>query len=135
VRRQYLASKQSSVKSKTRRSSGFRNLLWEFNVNEIETKVSQIKKDVNIHELYKEGFDNLRVGFEEFLIENNLNYDVESGSGYFKIYSSVAIESTDIIRTAASFYGNKWFSDVVVTSEETVWYGKVNIFNFIINNK
>lgn len=119
-----MAAKQKSVK--TRRSGGFRNLLWEFNVNEIETKASQIKEEADIHELYKEGFNNLRIGFEEFLTENNLNYDDESG--YFKIYSSVAIESTDIIRTAASFYGNKWFSDVAVTSEDTVWYGKVYIY-------
>lgn len=129
-----MASKQKSVK--IRRSGGFRNLLWEFNVNEIETKVSQIKEEADIHELYKEGFDNLHIGFEEFLNENNLNYDDESG--YFKIYSSVAIESTDIIRTAASFYGNEWFSDVAVTSEDTVWYGKVYIyffFDFIIDNK
>jgi len=125
-----LALKQKSVKSKTRRSSGFRNLLWELKVNEIETKSSQIKKDNDIHRLYKEGFDHLRAGFEEFLaLENNLTYDEEFG--YFKIYSSVAVESTDIIRTAGKFYGNEWFSDVVVSSEETMWYGKV-IFIFIL---
>jgi len=118
-----LASKQTSVRSKTRRSSGFRNLLWELNVNEIESKASQIKQDDDIHRLYKEGFDNLRAGFEEFLTENDITYDDESG--YFKIYSSVAVESTDIIRTAGNFYGNEWFSNVVVSSEENDWYGKV----------
>jgi hypothetical protein len=121
-----LAAKQKSVKSKTRRSSGFRNLLWEFNVNEIATKVSQIKQDDDIHHLYKEGFDNLHAGFDKFLTENNVNYDDEFG--HLKIYSSVAVESTDIVRTAASFYGNEWFSDVIVSSEETDWYGKVYIF-------
>jgi len=55
----------------------------------------QINQDDDIHRLYKEGFDNLRTGFEEFLSENNITYDGESG--YFKIYSSVAVESTDII--------------------------------------
>jgi len=79
----------------TRRSSGFRNLLWEFEFNEIETMVSKIKQDIDIHHLYKEGFDNLRAGFKEFLTLNNTTYDDESG--YFKIYSSVAVESTDII--------------------------------------
>ena len=118
-----MASKQTSVRSKTRRSSGFRNLLWELNVNEIESKASQIKQDDDIHRLYKEGFDNLRAGFEEFLTENDITYDDESG--YFKIYSSVAVESTDIIRTAGNFYGNEWFSNVVVSSEENDWYGKV----------
>ncbi|GBB90457.1 hypothetical protein RclHR1_17400001 [Rhizophagus clarus] len=78
--------------------------------------------DTDIHHLYKEGFDNLHAGFEEFLTENELEYDYESG--HFKIYSSVAVESTDIIRTAGTFYGNEWFSDVVVSSEETAWYGK-----------
>lgn len=118
------------MRTKTRRSSGFRNLLWEFNVSEIETKSSQITQDNDIHHLYKEGFANLRAGFDEFLTENNLTFDDEFG--YFKIYSSVAVESTDIIRTAGKFYGHEWFSDVVVSSEETDWYGKVRIF-FIID--
>ncbi len=87
------------MRTKTRRSSGFRSLLWEFNVSEIESKTSQITQDNDIHHLYKEGFNNLRAGFEEFLIENEINYD-SNESGYFKIYSNVAVESTDIIRTA-----------------------------------
>lgn len=61
-------------------------------------------------------------------MENNLTYDDKFG--FVKIYSSVSIESTDIIRTTGNFYGNDWFSDVVVvSSEETMWYGKV-YFNF-----
>ena len=59
-------------------------------------------------------------------MENNVTYD--ENFGYFKIYSSVAVELTDIIWTAGKFYGNEWFSDVVVSSEETDWYGKVWIF-------
>jgi len=117
------------IRSKKRRDSGFRNLLWEVKVAAIETKSSEIKQDIDIHHLYKEGFDNLRAGLEEFLTENNLTYDKEFG--YFRIYSNVAVESTDIIRTAGKFYGKEWFSDVVVSSEETMWYGKV-IFVFII---
>ena len=80
-------------------------------------------QDDNIHHLHKEGFNNLRAGFNEFLKENEIIYNNEFG--YFKIYSSVAVESTDIIRTAGKFYGNEWFSDVVVSGEETEWYGKV----------
>jgi hypothetical protein len=100
-----LASKQRSVKSKTRRFSGFRALLWKFNVNELETKVSHIKQDDDVHHLHKEGFDNLRAGFEEFLTENDLTYDEEFG--YFKIYSSVVVESTNIIQTSGNFYSNE----------------------------
>ena len=127
------------MRTKTRRSSGFRNLLWEFNVSEIETKSSQITQDNDIHHLYKEGFANLRAGFDEFLTENNLTFDDEFG--YFKIYSSIAVESTDIIWTAGKFYGHEWFSDVAVSSEETNWYGKVwyryimYFMIFIIDNK
>ena len=80
-------------------------------------------QDNDIHHLYKEGFANLRAGFDEFLTENNLTFDDEFG--YFKIYLSVAVESTDIIRIAGKFYGHKWFSDVAVSLEETNWYGKV----------
>lgn len=36
----------------------------------------------------------------------------------------MAVESTDIIRTSENFYGNEWFSNVVVSSEKTDWYGK-----------
>ena len=128
------------VKTNTRRSSGFRNLLWKLNVSEIKTKSSQITQDNDIHHLYyKEGFANLHAGFDKFLTENNLTFDDEFG--YFKIYSSVAVESTDIIRTAEKFYGYEWFSDVAVSSEETTWYGKVwyryimYFMIFIIDNK
>jgi hypothetical protein len=118
-----LASKQKSIKSKTRRSSGFRKLLWEFEASEIDLKCSQIAQDDDVHHLHKEGFNNLCVGLNEFFTENEIICD--ANSGYFKIYSSVAVESTDIIRTAKEFYGNEWFSNVVVSSEETNWYGKV----------
>jgi hypothetical protein len=67
--------------------------------------------------LHKEGFENFRVGLEEFLTENEVTYD--KNFGYFKVYSSASVESTDIIRTSESFYGNEWFS------EDTEWYGKV----------
>ena len=122
------------IRFKTRRSSGFRNLLWEFSTDKIKAKCSQIAHDNDVHRLHKEGFNNLREGFDEFLTVNNLTFD--DGFGYFKIYSSVAVESTDIIRTAGKFYGHEWFSDVVVSSEETNWYRKVRVFyDFIVMNK
>ena len=52
--------------------------------------ISQITQDDDIHHLYKEGFANLRAGFDEFLTENNLTFDDEFG--YFKIYSNVVID-------------------------------------------
>jgi hypothetical protein len=115
------SKKQKAIK--TRRSCGFRKLLWKFKITELNTVASQIDHDNSIHHLYKEGFDNLLDGFNEFVIENNITYN--NDFGYFQIYSSVAVESTDIIRTAGKFYGHDWFSDVVVSSEETMWYGKV----------
>lgn len=122
MRRQYITNKQKSLR--IRRSSGFRNLLWKFSFVGIESKISQIAKDNDIHPLYKEGFKNFRVGLEEFFSENEIMYD--EGSGYFKFYSSVSVESTDIIRVSGRFYGNEWFSDVAVSAEETMWYGKVH---------
>lgn len=109
---------------KIRKSGGFRNLLWEFKFTKIELKVSQIGQDNDINSLHKEGFENFRIELEEFLTENAVNYD--ENFGYFKVYSSASVESTDIIRTSGSYYGNEWFSDVAVSSEETEWYGKVN---------
>ena len=80
--------------------------------------------------MHKEGFDNFLDGFNEFVTENNVTFD--KNFAYFKIYSSVSVESTDIIRASGSFYGSEWFSDVVVvSSEETMWYGKV-YFDFYL---
>ncbi|RIA88605.1 hypothetical protein C1645_826125 [Glomus cerebriforme] len=73
-------------------------------------------------EQFEKGFDNLCASFEEFLTENNITYNDKSG--YFKIYSSVAIKLTDIIQTARNFYSNEWFSNVVISSEEDDWYRK-----------
>ncbi len=64
------------------------------------------------------------MGFNEFIEENNITYDHEFG--YFKIYSSVAVGSTDIIRTTGSFYGHEWFSNVAIFAEDTIWYEKVS---------
>ncbi|RIA97605.1 hypothetical protein C1645_813846 [Glomus cerebriforme] len=58
-------------------------------------KYVSAQQDDNIHYLYKEGFNNLNANFEEYLTENNITYNDKSG--YFKIYSSVAIASTNII--------------------------------------
>lgn len=112
MRRQYLAIKRKSPQM--RKSSGFRNLLWEFKFTEIESKTSQIMRDNGINPLYKEGFENFRAGLEEFLTENGVAID--ENLGHFKMYSSVSVESTDIIRTSGSFYGNEWFSDMAVSS-------------------
>lgn len=107
-----------------RKTSGFRNLLWEFRFTEIDSKISQIMGDNDINPLHKEGFENFRAGIEEFLTENEVAFD--ENFGHFKAYSSASVESTDIIRTSGSFYGNEWFSDVAVSSEEDMmWYGKV----------
>jgi hypothetical protein len=92
------------VKSKTRRSSDFRNLPWKFNIDEIETKYSQMNQDNGIHHLYKEGFNNLYASFKEFLIENDLTHD---NTKYFKIYSNITIKSIDIIQILGSFYSNE----------------------------
>ena len=123
MRRQYLAIKQKSLR--IRRSSGFRNLLWTFRFTEIESITLQIMQNNDINPLYKEGFKNFCVGLQEFLTENNIT--VDENFGHFKVYSSVSVESTDIIRTSGSFYGNEWFSDVAVSAEETMWYRKVHL--------
>lgn len=123
MRRQHLAIKQKSLRM--RRSSGFRNLLWTFRFTEIESITLQITQNNDINPLYKEGFKNFYEGLQEFLTENEVS--VDENFGHFKVYSSVSVESTDIIRTSGSFYGNEWFSDVAVSAEETMWYGKVHI--------
>ncbi|RIA97224.1 hypothetical protein C1645_814296 [Glomus cerebriforme] len=90
----------------------YRQQLLQYNEN-----VYEVASEI----IYEYGIGRI-AGFEEFLTENNITYDDKSG--YFKIYSSVGVESTDIIRIAGNFYGNKWFSNIVVSSEEDNWYEK-----------
>ena len=113
-----------------RKSCGFNKLLWKSKFSEIDSKAFQIMQNNNINPLHKEGFENFHVGLEEFLAENGVTCD--KNLAYFKVYSCVSVESTDIIRTSGSYYGNEWFSDIAVSSsEETMWYGKI-YFNFLI---
>src|SRR5256885_10190043 len=102
---------------RTRKSSGFRNLLWEFKFTEIDLKVLQIMQNDNINPLHKEGFENFRVGLEEFLMENEVIYN--KNFRYFKVYLSTSVKSTDIIQTSRNYYEKEWFSDVVVSSEDS----------------
>ena len=55
--------------------------------------------------MHKESFINLYAGFNKFLTKNNLTFN--DALGYFKIYSSIAVKSTDIIQTAKKFYENE----------------------------
>ena len=50
-------------------------------------------------------------------MENEVIYD--KNFGYFKVYSSTSVESTDIIWTSENYYEKEWFSDVVVSSEDS----------------
>ena len=59
-------------------------------------------QDNNINSLYKEGFKNFWVDLEEFLMENKVIYD--KNFGYFKVYLSISVESTDIIQTSENYY-------------------------------
>jgi len=104
--------------------------LWEFSFSEIESKILQITQNDDINPLHKKGFENFCEGLNEFLTENKVKFDEESS--YFRFYSSASVESTDIIRTSGSFYGNEWFSDVAISVTETMWYRKVIFLIFII---
>ena len=87
--------------------------MWEFKVAEIEKKVQSNKRNRDIHRLHKKDFENLHIGLEEFLQENDESLD--ENYAFIKVYVSVAIGSTDIIWTTASFYDNEYFSNVAVS--------------------
>ena len=50
-------------------------------------------------------------------MENEVIYN--KNFGYFKVYLSTSVKSTDIIRTSENYYGKEWFSDIVVSSEDS----------------
>lgn len=105
--------------------------MWEFKVSDIEKQSRSNKRNPGVHQLHKEGFENLRAGLEEFIQENDITLDDDYA--FFKVYASAIVGSTDIIRATASFYKNECFNDVSVSVEGgVVWYGKVRK-NYIIS--
>jgi hypothetical protein len=84
--------------------------------------------------LQAEGFQNLLTGLDDFFeVESTVSLDEDNR---IEIFSSVSLESTDIIRTTSNFHGKPMFSNVTVSApdnqgNELNWYGLVSI-SFIL---
>ena len=84
--------------------------------------------------LQAEGFQNLLTGLDDFFeVESTVSLDEDNR---IEIFSSVSLESTDIIRATSNFHGKPMFSNVTVSApdnqgNELNWYGLVSI-SFIL---
>ena len=89
------------------------------------------KNQDNIDPIQIEGFQNVLTGLDEFFEEESTMsvYD----DSRIEVFSSAALESTDIIRASPSFHGKPIFSNVIVSAERDMnWYSLVRIYyNFI----
>ena len=87
----------------------------------------------NLHHLQIKGYHNLLSDLAEFFEEES------DGSIYddhqIKAFSSVALESTDIVRATSNFHGKSMFSNVIISTNdeggnEVNWYGQVRVLEF-----
>ena len=81
----------------------------------------------NLDPLQIDGFHNLPNGLAKFFEEETMHIHDDHR---LELFSSAALESTDIIRASSNFHGKPMFSNVIISSkagEENVnWYGLVS---------
>ena len=89
------------------------------------------KNQDNIDPIQIEGFQNVLTGLDEFFEEES-TMSVHDDSR-IEVFSSAALESTDIIRASPSFHEKPMFSNVIVSAKRDMnWYSLVRIYyNFI----
>ena len=87
----------------------------------------------NLHHLQIEEYSNLLNGLNEFFEEeSNLSNISIHNDSRIETFTSVALESTDIVHATSSFHGKEMFSDVIVSTKdekgnEVNWYGRVRM--------
>ena len=117
-----------------RKTEGFGNILWELLLDAIDSKIKSLKEFENPpHQNFIEGLSQIITALDTFLDTTSL--DPESTEDFcIKVYNSVHLENSEILRTTGKFQGKAWFSDIMVTpaedqghyrSDEGAWYGKV----------
>jgi hypothetical protein len=118
-----------------RKTAGFRKILWELSLDEIDTKIKSLKKSINPpHKNLIEGLSQVILTLDTFL--DTSSQESENDEFCIKVYDAVHLENGQILRTSKEFQGKEWFSDVAVTlaedqeqynSDEGSWYRKVSI--------
>ena len=119
---------EKEVTTKYRRSKGYGNFLWTFNLENIDNFLQNRGK--NLHPFQIEGLRNLVIGLDDFFEEES-NMSIHDDHRV-EAYSSIALESTDIVRATGQFHGEPMFSNVIVSAKdaegnETSWYGLVSL--------
>jgi hypothetical protein len=126
-----------------RKIEGFGKIFWELPLDTIDSKIKSLKESENPpHQNFIEGLSQVIPALDTFLDTTSL--DSESDDFCIKVYDSVHLENSEILRTTGEFQGREWFSDVMVTpaedqeqysSDEGAWYGKVSkIFKKIFSS-
>lgn len=105
--------------------------------NAIDSKIKSLKESENpSRQNFIEGLSQIIPALDTFLDTTLL--DSENTEDFcIKVYDSVHLENSEILRTTEEFQGKAWFSDIMVTpaedqeqyrSDEGAWYGKVGKF-------
>jgi hypothetical protein len=115
-----------------RRTIGYRGSLHMLKLTEIDVFLQSHRR--NLHHLQIEGYRNLLNGLDEFFEEeSNLSNISIHDDSRIETFTSVALESTDIVHATSSFHGKEMFSDVIVSAKneegnEVNWYSRVRMF-------
>jgi hypothetical protein len=112
---------------------GFGKVLLEFPLEAVEEIIESCRNLESLwNPYYIEGLQSLVVALGSFLntpSQWSTNHDV------IKLYDTIRLESSEILRASGDFQGKEWFSNITVTaaddqqhyrSDEGAWYGKVS---------
>ncbi|CAG8767867.1 16967_t:CDS:1, partial [Racocetra fulgida] len=92
----------------------FGKILWNLNLNEIESKVILLRKSKNpSHIKLIEGLSQIIFALDTFL--DTSSQDSESDDFCIIVYETVHLSNGEILRTSGDFQGKEWFSNVSIT--------------------
>lgn len=101
-----------------RKTEGFGNVLWELLLDAIDSKIKSLKESENPpHQNFIERLTQIILALDTFLDTTSL--DSENTEDFcIKVYDSVHLENSEILRITGQFQGKAWFSDIMVTPAE-----------------
>ena len=103
-----------------RKIEGFGQLLWKINCGELENFLYH--KGDELASLQIRGLQVIAECFSEFF-ETSIDLD----NIRIEVFTSVSLESTDIVRATNEFHKQQMFSNVIVSgSDVAAWFGLVS---------
>lgn len=111
----------------------FSSKLFEFSLQDADTFIYNIKENLTIDDKMQTGFDKFLGCLDLYL---DLIENLTISESRVRIYGSVTLKNSTIMRATSSYHNRPWFSNIAISmnveesndylSDEGVCYGQVN---------